>query len=83
MNFKFDYHKSLDVLHFGCEKPRAYFVPCKTASAAKSRLRADSELFTSLCGDWDFKYFGSERELPDFISSDFTIHYMLPLFLLS
>ena len=72
MNFKFDYHKSLDHLHVGCEKPRAYFVPYKTASAAKSRLRAESELFTSLCGDWDFKYFGSERELPDFISSDFT-----------
>lgn len=72
MNFKFDYHKSLKVLHVGCEKPRAYFVPYKTPDAAKNNLRAESELFTSLCGDWDFKYFRNESCLPDFTAEGFS-----------
>ena len=72
MNFKFDCHKSLERLHVGCEKPRAYFVPYKTLDAAKRNLRAESEQFTSLCGDWDFKYFPNESYLPDFTAEGFT-----------
>ena len=72
MNFKFECHKSLEKLHVGCEKPRAYFVPYKSADGAKRNLRAESELFTSLCGDWDFKFFNNESELCDFTAPDFT-----------
>jgi len=72
MDIKFDFHKSLEHLHVGCEKPRAYFVPYKTACGAKRNLRAESELFTSFCGDWDFKFFRNESELCDFTAEGFT-----------
>ena len=71
MNFKFNYHKSLEHIHVGCEKPRAYFVPYKTPEVAKRNLRAESEQFTSLCGDWDFKYYPNESYLPDFTADGF------------
>ncbi len=72
MNFKFDYHKSLEYLHVGCEKPRAYFVPFDTEEGSKSYLRAESERFTSLCGDWDFKFYENEEKLDDFLADGFT-----------
>ena len=72
MNFDFKYHKSLEHLHVNCEKPRAYFVPHSTECSASRNNRAESKLFTSLCGDWDFKYYPNETYLDDFISPDFT-----------
>ena len=72
MKFEFNYHKSLEHLHVSCEKPRAYFVPHTTECSAKRGNRAESKLFTSLCGDWDFKYYPNETYLDDFISPDFT-----------
>ena len=72
MDFNFKYHKSLEYLHVGCEKPRAYFVPYLNIEKAKRNLRAESEVFTSLCGDWDFKFFRNESELCDFTSENFT-----------
>lgn len=69
--FDFKYHKSLDALHVGCEKPRAYFIPFGSADAAIFGGREKSDRFISLCGDWDFKYYPSEYELEDFLSADF------------
>ena len=43
-----DYHKSTEVLHFGCEAPRAYFVPAETKEKAASLNRAGSAYFKSL-----------------------------------
>ena len=51
--FDLAYHTSLDVLHVNCEKPRAYFVPHTAECTAAGNNRAESKLFTSLCGDWD------------------------------
>lgn len=54
-----DYHKSLDTLHYGCEAPRAYFIPFESEQATLSERREDSEFFKSLCGTWDFKWYPS------------------------
>ena len=52
-----DYHKSLDVLHYGCEAPRAYFVPFESEAACFGERRETSALFKSLNGTWDFKWY--------------------------
>jgi len=72
MNFTFDYHRSLEHLHVGCEKPRAYFVPASTLSAALSEYRGQSDRLTSLCGDWDFRFYPSIEEIEDFLCPEFT-----------
>lgn len=69
--FDFKYHKGLDTLHVGCEKPRAYFIPFGSAEAAVFGERENSDRFISLCGDWDFKYYSSEYEFEDFLAADF------------
>ncbi len=68
----FTYHKSLEHLHVGCEAPRAYFIPYQSAAAAKTGNRAESDRFFSLCGEWSFRYFVSEYDLPDFTAADYT-----------
>ena len=55
MEFK-PYHKSLEHLHIGCEKPRAYFIPYHSEQAALSGDRVRSEHFINRCGNWDFKF---------------------------
>ena len=57
MNFIFDYHKLLSALHVGCTAPRAYYVPYASEKSALRDVRAESENFLSLCGDWDFKFY--------------------------
>ena len=58
-----DYHKSLEYLHVGCEKPRAYFIPFGDEAGAMADNRDKSPFFKNLCGDWDFKWFPSARYL--------------------
>ncbi|MBO5908344.1 MAG: hypothetical protein J6Q67_00945, partial [Clostridia bacterium] len=64
MEFK-AYHKDLNSLHIGCEAPRAYFVPCKSESAALTFDREKSESFVNLCGEWDFKFYNSFEDIED------------------
>ena len=66
------YHRSLADLHVGCEKPRAYFIPYQSREAANTLNRAESDRFLSLCGEWSFRYYNSERELPDFTADTWT-----------
>ncbi len=66
------YHKSLEHLHVGCDKPRAYFIPYHTDAAAASANRAASNRFLSLCGEWDFRYYHSVNDLPDFTAEDWS-----------
>ncbi len=66
-----DYHKSLSHLHVGCEKPHAYFIPYHSKAAADGGKRASSAYFKTLCGDWDFRYFGSIENVEDFLSEGF------------
>ena len=58
MEFK-QYHKSLEHLHIGTEKPRAYFIPHDSLETALSGDRNSSYYLTNLCGEWSFKYFKS------------------------
>lgn len=71
MDFSFDLHQNQKKLHVGCEAPRAYFIPYQSDLAALSDNRGGSDFFTSLCGDWDFAYYRSLRELADFTALDF------------
>lgn len=72
-----NYHKSLDTLHFGCEKPRSYFIPAESRENAVSENRAASAYFRTLCGQWDFKFYSSVTELEDFTAPDFTFNEKL------
>ncbi len=71
MNFEFVYHKSLDHLHVGTEKPRAYFIPYADEASALRDNRAASADFLSLCGDWSFRYYPSLTEAEDFLAENF------------
>ena len=66
------YHKSLDVLHYGTLKPRAYFIPYDCLDDALSGDRSNSAYFTSLCGDWNYKFYESYEDVDfGFIAEDF------------
>ncbi len=71
--FDFSYHKSHDVLHIGCEKPRAYFIPYDTEDKAIAGNRADSANFVSLCGEWSFKFYPTPADIDDFRSDGFSL----------
>lgn len=64
MNFK-PYHKSLENLHVGTEKPRAYFIPYDNLQDALSGDRNKSYYLTNLCGDWHFKYYRSFEDIEE------------------
>lgn len=69
--FDFNYHKTQTVLHVGCEKPRAYFIPFESEKAALGNSRGMSRKFLSLCGEWDFRYYSSLLDIEDFLSPAF------------
>lgn len=68
-----DYHKSLDVLHYGCEEPRAYFIPYQDEKSAELP-RSESKYFHSLCGEWDFRFYPSIVDVEDgFYAEDYNV----------
>ena len=68
----FDFHKSLEHLHVGCEAPSAYFIPYGTEESAREGNRAESNRFFSLCGEWSFRYYNSVNEIEDFTAESYT-----------
>ena len=66
-----NYYEDPKTLHVGCEKPRAYFIPYADEATAKRDRRQASPYVKNLCGDWDFRYYPSVCQVPDFISPDF------------
>ncbi len=74
-----DYHKSLEHLHIGCERPHAYFIPFATEDGAKSGIRDYSEYFMTLLGEWDFKFYGSVRELDGVLLGDVSFCEKIPV----
>ena len=64
------YHEAPEFLHVNCEKPRAYFIPYGSESTALRDMRQESENFITLCGDWDFHFYKSIHDAPDFLSED-------------
>lgn len=68
-----DYHKNLDILHYGCEEPRAYFIPYEDEKSAELP-RSESKYFHSLCGEWDFRFYPSIVDVEDgFYAEDYVI----------
>ncbi len=64
--FLWNYHRDHHTLQVGCEAPRSYFVPYDTKEGAAGHNRGASGRFLSLCGEWDFRYYPSTHDLPDF-----------------
>lgn len=63
MSERFTFHKSLEVLHEGCEEPRAYFIPYDTPEKAIEGDREKSAYYNTLCGVWDFKFCKNEDHI--------------------
>ncbi|MCQ2425516.1 MAG: DUF4981 domain-containing protein [Lachnospiraceae bacterium] len=69
------YIESLEEIHVGCEKPRAYFIPYPSKALAAKDVgsaeegfscgRAASPFFQSLNGEWDFRFFPSVNRISD------------------
>ncbi|MBQ6708469.1 MAG: DUF4981 domain-containing protein [Clostridia bacterium] len=77
MKFKI-YHQDLNNLHIGCEKPRAYFIPYHSPESTKLS-RENSDFFTLLNGEWNFKYFKCFDDVPeDFPEISFDEHIDVP-----
>ena len=70
MNFK-AYHKTLEDLHVGTLKPRAYFIPYDNLQDALSGDRNKSYYMTNLCGDWKFKYYSTVQD----VTADFSYRF--------
>lgn len=47
------------------EKPHSYMISYESEEKALSGKREDSEKFTSLCGEWDFKFYDCYIDIPD------------------
>ncbi len=67
--FQLDYHKKLSTLHVNCEKPRAYFIPFSSEKDADGD-RNLSERFVNLCGEWDFRFYKSVRDVFDLAAAE-------------
>lgn len=75
MKERLNLHRTLDILHQNCEEPRAYFIPYESEENALSGERERSAFFRSLCGEWDFAFYNSERDIPDFTSPEAVVNY--------
>ena len=57
------YYEDLEHLHVGTQPNRAYYVPASTRMDTVGERRVESDRFTLLNGDWDFKYYESIYDL--------------------
>ena len=65
------YHQDLHTLHVNTLPNRAYYIPYSRTEDARRDVRAESDRFTLLSGEWRFRYFDSVLDLPeDFLSWD-------------
>ncbi len=60
------YHRSLEVLQYNCKEPAAYFMPYESAYKARTEVRAASDFYFDMNGEWDFKYFDSVDRITEF-----------------
>lgn len=66
-----NYYENTSVLHLGCEKPRAYYIPFGSADGALTLPRESSDRYFDLGGTWKFGFYSCADECPDFISEAF------------
>ncbi len=74
-----DYHKSLECLHVGCERPHAYFIPFASEKSAAVGKRDYSEYFTTLIGVWDFKFYPSVTDVDGLTVADLMADEKIPV----
>lgn len=75
------FHQNTEILHLWCEAPRAYYIPYAETDRVTPREAASaladceaSSLFTSLCGEWSFAFYGSPEEVPqEAVGADFPL----------
>ncbi len=72
-----NYHQTLKVLHLGCEKTHAYFIPYQDKSSAVSDIRDESVYFKTLIGEWNFKFYSSVSEIEDPMKVEFAANERL------
>lgn len=65
-----NYHRNLEVLHYNCEEPRAYYVPFASFEGAKKGQRSKSEYLKTLCGEWSFKWYPTVYDVEDIETYD-------------
>ncbi len=74
-----NYYQNPAILHIGCEKPRAYFIPYHNEAVAMGGNRDKSHFFRNLCGDWNFTFYPSVNDLPeDFLAVPATENMNVP-----
>lgn len=66
-----NYYENPSVLHLGCEKPRAYYIPFGHADDALTLPREASDRYFGLCGNWKFGFYSCPDECPEFTDSSF------------
>jgi len=54
-------YEELSNMHDNCLEPRAHYIPYDTPQKALHNIKEESKYYTSLNGEWDFKYF--ERDI--------------------
>ncbi|MBQ7728542.1 MAG: DUF4981 domain-containing protein [Clostridia bacterium] len=69
------YHEDPHKLHVGCLAPRSYFIPFdvsqKDVSGEDMYLsRETSSRFKLMSGEWEFRFFPSVTEVPDFLNAE-------------
>lgn len=72
------YYENPNILHVGCEEPRAYYVPFSDKGDALSCVREKSDRFISLNGRWSFRYCKSVYEMPELEDIDYTEKITVP-----
>lgn len=72
------YYENPDILHVGCEAPRAYYIPFSDKTAALTQPREDSDRYLSLNGKWNFKYCNSVYEMPELDDIEYSEKITLP-----
>lgn len=69
------YYENPEVLHLGCEEPRAYFIPYLNEENALTKAREESKYFQLLNGEWDFRFYKSVIDVEDgFYAEDYCIN---------
>ena len=65
------YHEDLHTLHVNTLPNRAYYIPYSHMEAARRDVRAESDRYITLSGEWRFRYFESPADVPeDFLTAN-------------
>lgn len=61
-------YNNLTIVSENREPQRAYYIPFTDKASAIEKRGVESDLYTSLNGEWNFKYFECPLDLPDSVS---------------